>query len=73
MINAMIEKFPKGLIMSEKTERYFGALIERVEDKLDLILEHLDFSDKRTDALEPRIDRTEVRLDEVELRLMDKE
>jgi hypothetical protein len=72
MINAMIEKIPRGL-MSEKTERYFGALIERAENKLDLILEHLDFSDKRTGALEPRMDRAEVRLDGVELRLMDKE
>ena len=44
MINAMIEKIPRG-IMSEKAERYFGTLIERIEDKLDLILERLDFSD----------------------------
>jgi hypothetical protein len=73
MMDVMIEKFPKGLIMNEKAERYFSALIERVEGKLDLILERLDFSDKRTDTLEPRMDRVETRLDKVELQLMDEE
>ena len=73
MIGVMLEKIPKGLIMSEKTERYFGTLIERIEDKLDLILERLDFSDKKVENFEPRMDQVENRLDKVELQIMDGE
>jgi hypothetical protein len=73
MMDVMMKKFPKDLIMSGKTQRYFGALIERVEDKLDLILERLDFSDEKFKNLEPRMDNAENRLDKVELQLMDGE
>lgn len=72
MIDIMIPKIPKGL-MSEKAERYFGTILEHIDGKIDLILERLDFSDKKFEDLEPRMDRVEARLDKVELRLMDKE
>ena len=72
MIDVMIPKIPKG-IMSEKAERYIGALLEDIQGKFDLLIERFDFSDKKIDKLEIRVDRTEARLDEVELKLMDGE
>ena len=67
-----IPKVPKGL-MSPQGERYIGTLLENIQGKFDLIMEHLDFSDKRTDKLEKRVDETEMRLDKVELQFMDGE
>jgi hypothetical protein len=72
MMDLMLPKIPKG-IMSEKSERYIGALLEQIDNKIELILEKFDFSDKRTGNLEVRIDNAELRLDEVELTLMDEE
>lgn len=67
-----IPKVPKGL-MSPEGERYIGTLLENIQGKFDLIMEHLDFSDKRTGKLEKRVDQTETRLDNIELQLLDGE
>jgi hypothetical protein len=66
----MLPKIPKG-IMSEKAERYFGAILEDIQGKLALLIESFAFLDKRTTDLETRVDSTEGRLDDVELKLMD--
>ena len=75
MINAMIQKvpkIPKGL-MSPEGERYVGGLLENIQEKFDIVMEHLGFVEKRTNSLEKRMDRAEIRLDNTELKLMDKE
>jgi hypothetical protein len=75
MMENMIQKLPKipkGL-MSPEGERYVGGLLENIQEKFDIIMEHLGFVEKRTSVLEKRMDRTEIRLENAELKLMDKE
>jgi tetrahydromethanopterin S-methyltransferase subunit G len=67
-----LPKIPKG-IMSPEGERYVGGLLENIQEKFDIIMEHLGFVEKRTNLMETRMDKVEVRLDEVELKLMDEE
>jgi tetrahydromethanopterin S-methyltransferase subunit G len=67
-----LPKIPKG-IMSPEGERYVGGLLENIQEKFDVIMEHLGFVEKRTNLMETRMDKVEVRLDEVELKLMDEE
>jgi len=75
MMEGMIQKIPKipKGIMSPEGELYVGGLLENIQEKFDVIMEHLGFVEKRTKLLETRMDKTEVRLSDVELRLMDEE
>jgi len=75
MIKGMIQKIPKipKGIMSPEGERYVGGLLENIQKKFDVIMEHLGFVEKRTKLLETRMDKAEVRLSDAALLLMDSE
>ena len=75
MMESMIQKIPKVPkgIMSPEGERYVGGLLENIQEKFDVIMEHLGFVERRTKVLETRMEKAVGRLDEVELKSMDGE
>jgi hypothetical protein len=75
MMESMIQKItkiPKGM-MSPEGERYVGGLLENIQDKFNIIMEHFESVEKRTKLVEARMGKTEVRLDDLELKFMDGE
>ncbi len=67
-MNSMLEKIPDG-ILSPQAERYFGTLLEQLNDKYDHLIEGFSILDADMRRLEARMDRLEVRIEHLETRM----
>ena len=54
---------------SSEKDSYVGVMMEKVNDKLDLILEDREVLHARIDRLDGKVGRVEVRLDSVEIKV----